>query len=315
MRRTTYVAAAAISLFAMVAGGAAAEVSFEPVYSVGGYGIGRQSFDRPVDAAEDREENAYVVDQGNNRIQVLDRRGSFLREWGGHGFTAGLFDKPSAIAIDPVSGNLFVVDRLNNRVQKFDSNGRYLSSFGRLGSGDGDFNRPMDIALDRKGNIYVADTGNNRIEKFDPGGRFILEWGKFARRRRGTELTNPVSIAYSDEGFGYLYVLSSPGCTVQKYDIDGVLIKTWPMRLSGEEGPCGPSRIRIEPRKYTVYIADAENNRLILFDKEGEPLGEFKGGKDPLKKPGGLFVNISFGEIVVVTDTGNNLVRKFRRIR
>jgi DNA-binding beta-propeller fold protein YncE len=307
--------AAVLVLALWAAGQAAAETSFELLYSVGGFGIGRQSFDRPVDVVEDREENVYVVDQGNSRIQVLDRRGTYLREWGGRGFTPGLFDKPAAIAIEPVAGNLFVVDRLNHRVQKFDPNGKFLMSFGRLGSGDGDFNRPMDIALDRKGNIFVADTGNNRIEKFDPSGKFILEWGKYARRRRGAELTNPVSIAYSDEGFGYIYVLTSPECVVQKYDIDGVLVKTWPMRTKGESALCGPSRIRIEPRKYTVYIADTENNRLILFDKEGEPLGELRGGKVPLKKPGGLFVNISFGENVVVADTGNHLVQKFRRER
>lgn len=307
--------AAVLLLVLSGAGRAAAEVSFDLLYSVGGFGIGRQSFDTPVDVVEDREENVYVVDQGNNRIQVLDRRGTYLREWGGRGFTPGLFDRPSAIAIDPGTGNLFVVDRLNHRVQKFDPNGKFLMTFGRLGSGDGDFNRPMDIALDKKGDIYVADTGNNRVQKFDPNGKFILEWGKYARRRRGVELTNPVSLAYSEEGFGYIYVLTSPECLVQKFDIDGALVKTWPMHRKGENALCGPSRIRIESRRYTVYISDTENNRLILFDKEGEPLGELRGEKLPFKKPGGLFVNVSFGENAVVADTGNHLVQKFRRIR
>lgn len=309
-------ALAAAVLFAVLSGaGQAADLSFEQIYSVGGFGIGRLGFDRPVDAVEDREENVYVVDQGNNRVQVLDRRGSFLREWGGRGFAHGLFDRPAAITIDPASGNLFVVDKLNHRVQKFDPNGKFLMTFGRLGSADGDFNSPSDVALDKNGNIYVADTGNNRIQKFDPNGRFILEWGKYARRRRGVELTNPVSLAYSEEGFGHIYVLSSPECVVQKYDIDGALVKGWPMHRKGEGVLCGPSRIRIEPRRYTVYIADTENDRLILFDREGEPLGSLRGDKVPLKKPGGVFVNVSFGENVVVADTGNNLVRKFRRGR
>lgn len=307
--------AAVLSLVLVCAGRAAAEVSFDPVYSVGGFGIGRQTFDQPVDVVEDREENVYIVDRGNNRIQVLDRRGTYVREWGGRGFTPGLFDQPASIAIDPVAGNLFVVDKLNNRVQKFDPSGKFLMAFGRLGSGNGDFNRPMDIALDRKGNVYVADTDNNRIQKFDPNGKFILEWGKFARQRRGAELTNPVSLAYSEEGFGYIYVLTSPECIVQKFDIDGVLVKTWPMHQKGENAVCSPSRIRIEPRRYTVYISDTGNNRLILFDKEGELLGEYRGDKVPLKKPGGLFINVSFGENAIVADTGNNLVQKFRRVR
>jgi len=64
-----------------------------------------------------------------------------------------------------------------------------------------------------------------------------------------------------------------------------------------------------------VYIADTENNRVILFNKDGEPLGDFKEGKVTLKRPGGMFVSNLFGETVLVADTGNNLIQKFRRVR
>ena len=60
------------------------------------------------------------------------------------------------------------------------------------------------------------------------------------------------------------------------------------MHKKGEGLPCGPSRIRIEPRRYTVYIADAENNRIALFDKDGEPLGELKVIPDFLPSPEAL---------------------------
>jgi hypothetical protein len=73
--------------------------------------------------------------------------------------------------------------------------------------------------------------------------------------------------------------------------------------------------IWIEPRKYTVYIADTENDRVILFDKEGEPLGTLAEGKVHFRKPAGVFVEVSFGEEVVVADTGNHLIQKFRRAR
>ncbi len=293
---------------------AGAGVDFGPVYAVGEYGIGRQSFDTPVDVVEDRDENVYVVDQKNNRIEVLDRRGNFVREWGGRGFSPGSFDVPTAITIDRDAGSLFVVDKQNHRVQKFDLKGKLLMTLGRLGSGPGEFNNPMDVAIDRRGFIYVADTGNNRIQKFEPSGRFLAEWGRFARRRGG-EVTNPVSVAFSEEGFGHIYVLNMPECRVQKYDTDGNIVFAWPMHRKGEGAMCGPSRIRIEQRRYTVYIADTENNRVILFDKDGEPLGELRGGEVQFKKPGGLFISDLFGEYVTVADTGNNLIQKFRRTR
>ncbi len=291
-----------------------AEAAFDLVYAVGEFGIGRGYFDKPVDVVEDRDENIYVVDRGNNRIQVLDRRGTFVREWGGRGFSPGSFDGPSAIALDPVSGNLFVVDTGNHRIQKFDPYGKLLMTLGRLGSGPGDFNKPADVAIDRKGNIWVADAGNDRIQKFDSSGKFLIEWGRFARRR-GAELSNAATVAYSDEGFGAIFAVNSPECRVQKFDIDGNLVRSWLMHRKGEGAVCGPVRIRIEPRRYTVYIADTENSRVVLYDKAGEPLGKLEGGNVPFRKPGGLFINEIFTEDVIVADTGNNLIQKFRRTR
>jgi len=308
---------AALAFLAAVtsASPASSDVSFEFQAAFGGFGIGRESFDLPVDVVQDREENIYVVDQRNNRIQVLDRRGNYVREWGGRGVRPGDLDTPAAIAIDRDSRNLFVVDKLNHRVQKFDLKGKFLMSIGRLGSSKGDLNAPTDVALDKKGDIYVADTGNNRIQKFDPSGRFISEWGKFARQGRGAILNRPASVAYSEEGFGYIYVLNSEECRVLKFETDGTFVAEWPMHRKGEGALCGPSRIRIEPRKYTVYIADTENNRVVLFDRNGELMGELKEGKVPFRMPGGIYISNLFGEEVIVADTKNNLIQKFRRER
>ncbi|MGZ8463378.1 MAG: NHL repeat-containing protein [Candidatus Deferrimicrobiaceae bacterium] len=95
----------------------------------------------------------------------------------------------------------------------------------------------------------------------------------------------------------------------------GNLVKEWPMHSKGEGALCGPSRIRIEPRKYTMYIADTENDRIVLFDKEGEPLGSLKEDRKGFRKPSGLFVDASFGEDLLVADTGNHLIQIFRRTR
>ncbi len=312
MRRLRRWGVVVASLF--VAGSALAGVSFDIEYAVGQFGIGKEQFNGPVDVVEDKDENIYVVDQGNNRIEVLNRRGQFVREWGGRGFTPGRFDTPVAITIDPATGSLFVVDLLNHRIQKFDPNGKFLMAIGRLGSSTGEFNKPMDVALDRNGNIYVADSGNNRIQKFDPSGKFLAEWGRYARFGKGVEINNPVSIAYTDEGYGYLYVLDAPECRVQKFELDGTLVGVWPMHRKGEGALCGPSHIRVEPRRYTVYIADTENDRVILFTKDGDPLGDLREGRARFKKPRGLFLNVLwFNETVIVADTGNNLIQKFRR--
>jgi DNA-binding beta-propeller fold protein YncE len=304
--------AVAVVLFVISAGAAYGEPSFDADDAWGRFGIGREAFDRPVDVVSDRDENMYIVDQGNNRVQELDRRGRFIREWGGRGFGKGSFDGPAGIAIDKNSGLLYVLDAGNNRIQKFDPSGKYLLEFGRLGSGRGEFNKPTDIAIDRKGFVYVSDLGNNRIQKFDASGAYIEEWGRYASQRKGNGIDNPVSLAVSDDGFGFLYVLTG-ACEVQKFDLDGIFVSSWKLHQKGEGLVCGPGRIRIEPRRYTVYIADTVNDRLVLFDRSGELLGELRKGYSPFKKPSSFFINDVFGEDVLVADTGNNLIQKVRR--
>lgn len=310
--RRSIVTPLALALMLVLSGVAFSEPSFDAEDAWGRFGIGREAFDHPVDMVADRDENMYIVDQGNNRIQVLDRRGRFIREWGGRGFGKGSFDAPTAIAIDKSAGTLYVVDTGNNRIQKFDLTGRYILEIGRLGSGRGEFNKPSDLALDRKGNLFVADPGNNRIQKFDSTGAFIEEWGRYAQQRKGTDLDKPVSLSISDDGFGFLFVTTGD-CLIRKYDLDGLSVASWPMFQKGEGLVCGPTRIRIEPRRYTVYIADTINDRLILFDRAGELLGELRKGQSPFKKPTSIFINDVFGEDVLVADTGNNLIQKVRR--
>ncbi len=302
----------ALLLLLALGGAAFSDPVFESDEAWGRFGIGREAFDHPADLVGDRDENMYIVDRGNNRVQVLDRRGRFLREWGGRGFGKGSFDNPSGIVIDRGAGVLYVLDTGNNRIQKFDLAGKYILEFGRLGSGRGEFNKPSDLALDRKGNLFVADPGNNRLQKFDPTGAFLEEWGRYAQQRKGNDLEKPVSIAYSDEAFGFLYVLTAD-CSIRKYDMDGLSVAVWSMLQKGEGLVCGPARIRIEPRRYTVYIADTVNDRMVLFDRAGEMLGDLRKGHSPFKKPEGFFINDVFGEDILVADTGNNLIQKVRR--
>jgi DNA-binding beta-propeller fold protein YncE len=269
-----------------------------------------------VDVARDKDENYYVVDQGNNRIEVFDRRGRFLRTWGSRGIGKGSFDLPSSIAIDSLAEvpTLYVADTRNNRVQRFALDGKFIMEIGTYGSGNGEFKGPTDLTIDGSGNLYVADPGNNRLQVFDRAGKFQTEWGKYSRRR-GVDIQNPLALAWSFEGWGALYVVEAGTCVVQKFDVDGSFLLRFPIHRKGEGLSCGQVRIRIEPRKYTVYISDTENDRVLLFDRNGEKLGEVREARVPFRKPGGVYISNQFGEDVAVADTGNNLIQTIRRRR
>ena len=121
----------------------------------------------PRGVAVDFVGNIYVADEGNNRIQKFDARGSFLTKWGREGAGPGQFKTPWGIACDAL-GNVYVVDTGNHRIQKFDGNGTFLCAWGNRGKSEGQLNFPYGIAVDKEGCVYVVDSGNNRVLKYVP---------------------------------------------------------------------------------------------------------------------------------------------------
>ena len=72
----------------------------------------------PQHLAIDSENNVYVTDLGNSRVQKFDSNGNFLDEWGSRGSNSGEFGHPTGIAVS--NEFVFVVDNKNHNVQKFD---------------------------------------------------------------------------------------------------------------------------------------------------------------------------------------------------
>jgi DNA-binding beta-propeller fold protein YncE len=296
-------------LILQLAGNAhSASLNFEYLFSFGRFGIGREQYDTPVDMVEDEDDDLYILDRENYRVQKVDFKGDFITEWGRRGFRDGEFKAPRSIDIDR-DGTIYVVDTGNHRIQKFSPDGEFIDSFGTVGSSTGNFREPTDITFDKEQNIYIADSGNNRIQKFDKNFQFIQEWGRF--ERRGNDLNSPYSVAYSNDGFGHVYVADGTDCRIQKFDTRGNLKKEWSLHKPGKGYLCGPVKIKVEPRRYDLYVADIENDLILIFDKSGELIGELNEARKKFIKPAGLFVNDSV-ELFVV-DTGNNTIHKFRR--
>ncbi len=44
--------------------------------------------------------NLYITDRDNNRIQMFDNNGKFLRKWGTNGSAIGQFHYPEGIGVD-----------------------------------------------------------------------------------------------------------------------------------------------------------------------------------------------------------------------
>ena len=134
-------------------------------------------FDTPLGIALSPE-HVYVVDSGNDRIQVFDYDGSYVRQFGsadldGPGDSSGEFLHPRGIEVR--ADMVFVTDDEADKIVVFDLDGNHLYSFGSSGVGDGEFNTPTSITLERT-NLFVADSLNYRIQVFDIRGNYLDEF-------------------------------------------------------------------------------------------------------------------------------------------
>lgn len=289
--------------------------------AIGGSGIGTGSFDGPVDVAASADGGFYVLDAGNQRVQRFDSFSKFEFAWGTSGSrpteTAPElrnpvpperveFKDPRALAVNR-GGFVYVVDSGNDRIQKFDRSGSLIGLWGGRGSREGFFNNPLDIALDGDSNNWIVDAGNNRLQKFDASGHFLLAWGA-AFNRGGGDFQGLVSVAWTEERFGYLYLLSQ-GCLVQQFQPDGVLVKSW-SAVAPESDLCVPERIRVDEENDFVYVLDSGNSLLMRFTRDGQFLAALSGAERTFLRPRGFAIKPDV-DLVLVADTDNDIVQKF----
>jgi sugar lactone lactonase YvrE len=243
--------------------------------------------------AVDDQDNLYLADTGNARIQKLAADGTLLAEWDGFGPVFIVNGVP--VSVEPRSlvvdgpGNVYVTDPRNGAVQKLSPDGRIVAEWGTRGSGPGQFGArpigtpsparllpstatdlgsgPKGLALDRHGNVYVADTGNDRIQKFSPNGEPLAQWGS-----RGTgpgQFDLPRSLAVDAAGF--IYVADTFNRRVQKLAPDGKPLDMW----TGSEDEKAAAPFIGAPTALTVDAADnlfvAWGSRILKLPESARP--------------------------------------------
>jgi hypothetical protein len=138
------------------------------------------SFNTPHSIGIDRQNNVYVADRGNRRIQVFDRDGKFQR------FI--ILNAPYDKKRHPVLGNpnpnppdetqpwticitqgptqyLFTSDSEPGRIYKLTLDGKILGMLGESGHDPGQFNWIHGLACPSENTLLVADMNNWRVQK------------------------------------------------------------------------------------------------------------------------------------------------------
>ena len=74
----------------------------------------------------DNEGNIYILDSGNYRVQVFDKKGHFLLTIGKKGQGPGEFSSPIAFYIDRQSPSIHIADYRSRKIVVFSMKGEYL---------------------------------------------------------------------------------------------------------------------------------------------------------------------------------------------
>jgi DNA-binding beta-propeller fold protein YncE len=127
------------------------------ITSWGGKGKAPGQFEVAHGIAIDGKGLLWVTDRENQRIQVFDQNGAFIREMK----YAGL-----PCSVDIGREYVYMVNGFAGQVLRMDLSGKVLAAVGRPGKGLGEFGEAHFIAVSPKQELYVADSVNGALVKF-----------------------------------------------------------------------------------------------------------------------------------------------------
>jgi hypothetical protein len=239
------------------------------------------------------------------------------RIWG-HVFGVGIDSHNNVWVLDRC-GEASCVNSNVAPIQEFDASGKFIKSFG-----NGMFVFPHSLLVDKENHIWITDCGvkggrGNQVFKLDEDGNVLLTLGK--RGVLGGSPDNflgPTDVAVSDDGTifvadghaalalggGEFYGFAkgeekSSRMRILKFDKTGKFLLAW-----GKEGT-GPGEFNVPhgialDSTGRVFVADRGNNRIQIFDQQGNYLTEWK----QFGKPCGIFIDAK--DNIYVADSDSN---------
>lgn len=177
---------------------------------------------KPFGVAVDQTGRLFVVDSRHKQVNVYDRDGNFLFNFG----SEEIFTRPSGIDVTRDGSRAYVVDTggvqsRNHVIHVFDARtGEHLSEIASRGSGEGELNLPRDIKVGPDGLLYVSDGGNFRVQVFTPEGAYVRQWGQVGLRTG--QFSRPKGLSIDPEG--NVYVVDAAFGNFQIFNAEGQLL-------------------------------------------------------------------------------------------
>jgi hypothetical protein len=225
----------------------------------------------------DQNGNIFMVDFGNNRVQVFDPGLSCINQWGGSspspGSGSGDFDQPWGITLDnggSASASVYVSDIGNRRIQKFTHSGSYVTEWTANYQTPGPTPYPTQvmgsITTDASNNVYMTTQSYSAVYKFPSDGSSHTLFNC-------SEYYVPLSLEPFYRGIaldasGSMYIacgngLSPPG-NLRKLDSLGNRVGDFFNNGSGGVTLKLPTGIAMDGPS-TIYVTDYTNQKIYVF--------------------------------------------------
>lgn len=312
---------AGLVVLALIGWAAFVPLAKEPPYEFAGTwgekGSGPGQFNDPTGIAIANDE-VFVADSRNGRIQVFDLDGHFKRQFGRPGEAYGELGRP--MNLTAWNNELYVPEYFNDRIQVFGLDGTPKRIIGKPGNGPGEFSAPGGVAVTADGNLLVSDFYNHRVQLLKPDGAFIRQWGETGQTGHAAgRFYYPTDVAVSHGG--NVYTADGYGNRIQVFSPEGTFLRKWGGPFArGIYGPFNgwfttATSVAIDAEG-NVFVADFYNNRIQKFSADGGFRTSFGG------KGGGagqfahvIAVAVAKDGTVFAADFGNNRIERWRPAR
>ena len=253
--------------------------------------------------AIDSKDRVYLFNRGEHPLMVFAPDGTFLASWG-----EGVFTRPHGITIGP-DDTVYCTDDGDHTVRAFRRDGTLLLTLGASGKPSDTgatsmdyrtirragppFHYPCNLAIAPDGNLYVSDGyGNACVHAFSPDGRHLFSWGEPGDGPG--QFNIPHGIAIDREGI--VYVADRENSRLQLFSLEGKYLSEW----TDVARPCEvfidrSDNVLVAELGFvagmwpgTTAPADASGGRVSLFDRHGQLLARWGGGRNPCA-PGDFF--------------------------
>ena len=215
-----------------------------------------------------------------HKLQVIDQKLRFLKEYGSEGSAQGQFCGPAGIAIHSTTNTtaLAVSDCRNHRIQKFsyfhsDTTITPLAVIGKKYDEDLEFNMPRGLTFTTDGGLIVCDSENHRVQIISRSNKFIRSFGE--KGRDPGEFNEPNDVAV--RAYNTIIVTNRLNHRVQCFTIDGQFSAI--LDIADNQFPRG---VFVTPDQSVIITAGSAGSDKILIVKDGEKLISFgQKGRQP----------------------------------